>query len=233
MKQTINTTVRKSMSYAKGLLSASLCILFLSGCEHMGDLDDIIKDGDDDKDKEMKYTAYLSPLNNSGVTGTAKIMMKEDGKFQVIVEASNMVPNMVHPQHIHGFVMEDKNATCPDPSAAGEDGLLTLADGLPAYGPVIVPLDDQLVPLSVENFPNANAGGNLSYVEKVDTRALVSAFDAAYEGTQTMANLKLDKRVIVLHGAYVKDNMVVPAGTEGAEYIATLPVACGEIVEKH
>ena len=41
-------------------------------------------------------------------------------------------------------------------------------------------------------------------------------------------------RVVVLHhGAYVRDKQVVAAGTEGVEYVATLPVACGEIKEVH
>lgn len=223
---------RKAMASAKVMASLVVGMVLLSGCDRFDDFDDVFPGKGGSKGNDIKiYTVELNPLNNSGVTGIAKVMVNEDGKFEVITHATDLAPNMVHPQHIHGFVMEDKNAVCPDMSAAGSDGLLTLSDGLPFYGPIIVPLDDMLVPLSAGDFPMANAAGVLNYAEKVSTSSLVSAFDAAYNGTQTMEDLDLDKRVIVLHGAYVKNNMVVPAGTEGAEYMATLPVACGEITE--
>lgn len=224
-------SVRQVMRYAKPLAAAMFCTFFLSGCEYLGDLDNFGKDKDN-KD-ENTFVAYLKPLNNSGVTGLATVMYKEGGKFQVIVNGTSLVPDMVHPQHIHGFDMEDKDAVCPPSSAAGEDGLLTLADGLPFYGPVLLPLDDNLVPLDADNFPKANADGNLIYTKKVETDALVAAIDAKYEEKQTLDDFKAEHRVVVIHGAYVKDNKIVPAGTEGAVYEATLPVACGEVVKKH
>lgn len=184
------------------------------------------------KDKGMMsdmakvYVADLMPLNNSGVTGTATFKIHADQSIHAKVHAKGLAPNVVHPQHIHGFVMEDKDAVCPPASAAGEDGLLTLVDGLPFYGPVIVPLDNMLVPLAINEFPVANSAGILNYNEKAGLDNFLSAFDAAFG----MESLQLTKRVVVLHGAYVKGGMIVPAGTEGAEYVATLPVACGEIM---
>ncbi|WP_347159607.1 hypothetical protein [Pontibacter chitinilyticus] len=230
MKNNSVRSTRHSLLSANTFVAALLCVFFLSGCDYLGNIDDFGKNKDNDNTK--MFVANLKPLNNSGVTGTAMIKYKEDGKFQVIVEAKNLVPNMVHPQHIHGFDMDNKDATCPPESAAGDDGLLTLADGLPYYGPVLLPLDDKLVPLDADNFPTANAGGNLNYVGMVDTNSLVAAIDAKYEEKQTMADFKAEERVVVLHGAYVKDNKIVPAGTEGATYNATLPVACAEVVKK-
>ncbi len=208
------------------------CTFIFSSCDQM-DLEEVVDEVKEEQEARF-FKANLSPLNNSGVTGEATFVYMEDGRFQASVQANNLVANMVHPQHIHGFGFEDKtpkNAVCPPMSAAGEDGLLTLTDGAPYYGPVLVPLDNDLVPLSVEEFPMANSHGQLNYLQYIRLNTLIQAINMAHNGEQTRANINLSKRVVVLHGAYVKDNMIVPEGTEGAEYVATLPVACGEIEE--
>src|SRR5687768_9669915 len=64
-------------------------------------------------DKKVKmYKAYLSPLNNSGVSGMATLTL-DGNMLTVMIEASGLTPNQVHPQHIHGFTEKNKNATCP------------------------------------------------------------------------------------------------------------------------
>ena len=208
----------------------SSAVLF--SCEHMN-VDEVVDEVKEEQ-KARFFKANLSPLNNSGVTGEATFIYMEDGRFQASVEAKNLVPDMVHPQHIHGFGFEaknPKNAVCPPMSAAGDDGLLTLADGLPFYGPVLVPLDSELIPLMVNEFPEANSSGRINYLEYAKLNTLVHEINMAHNGEQTRENINLSKRVVVLHGAYVLDDEIVPAGTEGAEYVATLPVACGEIEE--
>lgn len=208
--------------------------VFLLSCDHIDAVDDVI-----DKGKENQVRVFeveLHPLNNSGVKGTSSFTYIKGGNFQAEVNARNLAPGMVHPMHIHGFGFESEHpqdAVCPSMDAAGEDGLLTLEDGLPFYGPVLIPLDDNLVPLEAEDFPMAGSNGRLNYAQRTTVDQLVSAIDEGNEGHQSLHNLMLEKRVVVLHGAYVKDNQVVAAGTEGAEYIATLPVACGEIKEVH
>ena len=220
-------------SSLKTLMAVAVGSFVFSSCEMLkDDIDEIIKEKDK---KEMKmFVAHLKPLNNSGVTGTAYIKYSMDGMFQVITMAENVAANKPHPQHIHGFTpdgdMPNKDATCPPESAAGDDGLLTLPEGLPFYGPILIPFDDELVPLSSGAFPVANRRSSLSYAEYVATEELIKAFDAAYDGTQTEADLKLLNRVVVLHGAYVKNNKIVPRHESGAQYIATLPIACGEIM---
>lgn len=206
---------------------------FLFSCEkQMDKMEDIMKEKNKKHHKEAKlFVAELHPLNNSGVTGKATFKYKEGRQFLAQVHAEGLVPNMVHPQHIHGFEDSSKDAVCPPMSAAGEDGLLELPDGLPFYGPVLVPLDVNLVPLMVEAFPMANANGRINYAQSTELSQLIMAIDEAQEGHQTLNDLNLHHRTVVLHGAFVKDGQIVPAGTEGAEYIATLPVACGEIVE--
>ena len=227
---------KASLTTVKTFMAVAVGSFLISSCEMMPDMDDMMKDKDKDKDKqEMKmFVAHLKPLNNSGVTGTAYIKYSMDGMFQVITQAENVAAGKAHPQYIHGFTpdsdMANKKATCPPESAAGEYGMLTMSDGGYFYGPHLIPLDDELVPLSNGAFPVGNRRGSFSYAEHVATKELIAAFDAAYDGTQTDADLKLMNRVVVLHGAYVKDNKIVPRHESGASYMASLPIACGEIM---
>ena len=223
---------KNSLSMMKLFALLMMGTFFFSSCEQFEDVDKVVDEVKEEQ-KARTFIADLGGLNNSGVTGEVIIQYVKDGNFQVQVKAKNLAPNMVHPQHIHGFGFMDnpKDAVCPPMSAAGDDGLLTLPEGLPFYGPVLIPLDSELIPLAVDEFPMANSHGQLGYLEFAKLHALLMAIDEATDGSQSLKNLALDKRVIVLHGAYVKDNMVVPAGTEGAEYNAALPVACGELKE--
>lgn len=224
-------TLQKQSSQFIKLLAVLLTTTFLfSSCEQVDEVVEEVKE----KQKARFFEVELHPLNASGVTGTANIHYVEDDHFEVHLKARNLAPNQVHPQHIHGFGFESThpdNAVCPPMSAAGEDGLLTLEDGLPFYGPVLIPLDDELIPLSMDDFPMANEHGQLGYLEFTNLDLLIRTINETNEGGQTLKNLALDKRVIVVHGAYVKGNRIVPADTEGAEYVASLPVACGEIKE--
>lgn len=227
-------TVNRKATMAGKLLLAFLITFTFSGCQFMDDMDEIKKGKDKPpKDEAKLFLAELHPLNNSGVEGKVTFKYQEGREFLAEVRANGLVPNMVHPQHIHGFGFEGhiKHAVCPPESAAGDDGLLTLEDGLPFYGPVLIPLDNELYPVSAQDFPMANANGQLNYFEFTELNSLLMSIDETYEGKQTLENLALRKRVVVIHGAFVKDGQIVSPDTEGAEYNATLPVACGKIEE--
>ena len=131
-------------------------------------------------DKMAKmYKAYLSPLNNSGVSGMATLML-EGNMLTVTIEASGLTPNQVHPQHIHGYMEKNKNAKCPPMSADTDgDGLVELAEGAPFYGPVL---------LSLTPFPTATAAGNIMYSNTF---------------TVEKELLPLQNNAIVLHGMMV------------------------------
>ncbi|MBB1286209.1 CHRD domain-containing protein [Flavisolibacter sp. BT320] len=125
------------------------------------------------------YKAYLSPLNNSGVSGMATLKL-EGNMLTVTIEASGLTPNQVHPQHIHGFTERNKNAKCPPMTADTDgDGLVELAEGAPFYGPVL---------LSLTPFPTATAEGNIMYSNTF---------------TVDPALLPLQNNAIVLHGMMV------------------------------
>ena len=227
-KLSISPHWKQSLGSAKFLILLLLSSFFFS-CEKFSDLEEVLDDKLN-KDKENAIRVFkvdLHPLNNSGVEGTASFTYVVGGNFQAEVNARNLVPNMVHPQHIHA------KSECPPMSAAGEDGLLTLPEGLPFYGEVFIPLDDNLVPLEAEEFPMANRNGQLNYAQRAKLSQFMAAFDGGHKEKHADELLNLGNRTIVLHGAYVKDNMIVPPGTEGAEYWPSLPVACGEIKEAH
>ena len=122
------------------------------------------------------YVANLDMLNMSGVSGMATITL-EDGMMTVHIEASGMVPEMVHVQHIHGFADSPRASTCPPPSADTDgDGMISVPEGAPFYGGILLPLTE---------FPTADANGNIDYTE-------------TFEYTSDLGQLQ--KREIVLHG---------------------------------
>lgn len=201
--------------------------LFLFGCKkQMEEIEEELMDKG--KDKVQLFITNLHSVNNSGVTGRVIFKYREGGKFLVHIDAKGLVSGKEHPQHIHS------KAECPPASATGEDGLLSLPEGLPFYGEIFIPLDDQLIqlkPAGSGNFPIANPAGIISYLETVELDVLNAAVGEHYPQESSRKGLNLGKRTVVLNGAFVKDGKIVPPETEGAEYNATLPVACGEIRE--
>jgi hypothetical protein len=127
------------------------------------------------------YRVSLSPLNESGVHGTATIQVK-GSELVVELQAVGHVPDLMHLQHIHGFT-NGTDATCPPPSAAGADGVLSFTDGLPFYGPV---------QLLLTPFPTpANSAGAFHYRGTFPQGSL--AFGAS----------DLELKTMVLHGDFV------------------------------
>lgn len=207
------------------LLVAFLISTFLFSCETA--LDEVEKELEKDKErKEAKlFVAELHPLNNSGVTGKATFKYQKGKQFLAKVHAENLVPNMVHPQHIH------VNGECPAEDAGGGNGLVGHDELEHIVGEELIPLDDQLVPLEAGDYPIANDMGKIRYHEVTELQKLIAALGMKHSEIKTLEDLRLHHRVVVLHGAYIKDNQIVPPGTEGAEYMMELPVACGVIKE--
>lgn len=163
---------------------------------------------------DQLYFAKLGELNVSGVEGTALLTLRGDD-LTAFISASGLTPGQTHPQHIHGFEDDTVVARTPtvafDDNALGgdEDGLVELAEGLDAYGGILLPL---------EPFPTAPDG----------TVTFATKYDVDVDLLQP-----LEIREIVLHGKVVPDGVGAGTGGEvdGGEngYITVLPVSAGEL----
>jgi Cu/Zn superoxide dismutase len=163
----------------------------------------------------MTYTADLGALNSSGVTGQATITVEGD-QLTVSVEAEGTVAEQVHAQHIHGAT-DGAASSCPTMSADSDgNGRISVGEGAPAYGGILVPLDGSLDAAEglgdLDTFPVADANGAYTYDQSVATDELALNEDRSFE------DLRLANHAVVVHGAVVD-----------GEYAATLPVACGTL----
>jgi hypothetical protein len=153
--------------------------------------------------KADHFTADLNELNDSGVNGHAVLWQMGD-TLRVNMTVNGLDPDLGHAQHIHGLA--EGIAECPTMDLAGDDGFLSLAEGLPSYGPPVLFLRDGA------DFPAPNPGGVTTTRVTYATEGLAGALG------------ELDTRVIVIHGLDIDGNAVYE-GIEGP-----LPVACGVIV---
>ncbi len=189
----------------------------------------------------MLYEATLTPLNGSGVSGLAALVLDGD-MLTVTITAEGLEPNQTHAQHIHGlFDMgsgDPSDSTTPTiADDADGDGFIEVLEGVPAYGDVLLPLTSPP--------PSNNDAGTAVFPVAPSTGTLVfsATYNLADEGqffspvTGTDYDgqdlLPLQFREIVLHGMTVDGS--AGAGTDGeidgaAGYKASLPVASGEIV---
>jgi len=168
----------------------------------------------------MTMTADLASLNSSvanvgTATGTATFTVDGDN-LTVEITASGLAPNMAHAQHIHA------GDVCPGPDAdTNDDGFVDVIEGVPFYGAILVPLDDDLANTEANNFPMADAQGNINY----SATASISEIEAALG-----EDLALGTRHVVQHG--VGSNVTVPSTVQSLGDLpaaATVPVTCGQI----
>ncbi len=184
------------------------------------------------------FDAALNPVphaasadGGSNVTGNASL--KLSGRMLTVnLKASGLTPNEPHAMHIHGVL--DAVNECPSAAAdvnTGDpvdsqtprqegtpDGLVSLTEGAPFYGPVQVSFTtsgDTTADstLSLERFPVADANGNISYQRTIEVPKNVA---------KSLSDLH-----IVVHGADLPadDN----SSSLSSLFEATLPVACGHV----
>ncbi len=132
------------------------------------------------------FRVEFAALNNSGVKAHATLWMR-DGNLTVNLEAVGRVPERLHPQHIHGFTA--KASSCPTlANDTNGDGIISFAEGLPAFGPVQVDLQPYPTP--------ENAAGATTYRETFVAAQV--PFTAA----------ELTQKTMVLHGDFVGGSYV-------------------------
>ena len=168
---------------------------------------------------------------NTAASGTTRIKALPNGKIQVKVEASGLAPNLPHAMHLHGVAGDASDNACPGPSAAGPDGVVSVLDGVPFYGGILVSLTttgdtSPASALALDRFPVADEDGRISY-----SRTFSSEAGFAEAGTVQ----------VVVHGedfdgngAYAfnpGDEFASRASSLNADIPleATVPVLCGGI----
>lgn len=155
------------------------------------------------------YTANLTTLNGSGASGTATVTV-EGNQATVETQSQGLVPGKPHAQHIH---IGGQNV-CPPPSAdSNGNGLVSVAEGKPFYGPIEVSLTttgdvSTESGMAAERFPVADADGSLDY-----SRTFTLPSDVSPE--------QIANGVIVQHGI----------NAEG-QFQGTIPADCGKLVEQ-
>lgn len=162
-------------------------------------------DGDDDVPifedprSDEEYYATCAYPMNGSNSIALAYFRKQGDVLKTTVIAAGMTPNKMHPQHIHGFE-DGRESVCPPASAdSNGDGFISIEEGAPFYGGVLLSLNYE-----DGSFPVAKGNGIYEYERTFD----VSGMNLPH----------LEKLTVVAHGRMV-----------GNEYVATLPVACGQV----
>lgn len=186
----------KTLKFIYSVMLSSI-LIFAVGCskEETG-IDEInsvdahyeTKDIPNNAANAKMYSVNFGELNNSGVSGTAELIL--DGvNLTVKISASGLEPGS-HAQHIHGFVENKGNSECPPASADTDgDGLISVGEGAPFYGGVL---------LTLQPFPEADENGNID-------------FEMTFENV-TKDITPLQNKAIVLHGMDGMPSLPVACG---------------------
>jgi hypothetical protein len=186
------------------------------------------------------YVAELHPLNAGiqktldpdsrtphGVAEGKAYFRVVNGMLGAVVDvkgaepADAAFPEGLHPQHIH------EASRCPTMSAdVNGDGIVDVIEGLPFYGPIMIPLDGDLADTSsqIPTFPVAmGARGAYHYTATASVASLVQALHHP---------LDLPSRHVVIHGMDLKTPLPsTVASLPGVPAQLTIPIACGELRE--
>jgi hypothetical protein len=180
------------------------------------------------------YETDFKALNNSGVEGRVLAFVDEHAQSVTFdMKAIGLVPNQVHPQHVHGFPDDRDSKTPTIEQDADTDGFIELTEGATTYGPIQLNLTTQSGDASQltgmgATFPTADADGMISY------RQTFSFADLGMTGESVFDDISpLEAKEIVLHGL----DLAAGQGENGGEadgtpgYKLVLPVAAGELRE--
>ncbi|MFD0774085.1 hypothetical protein ACFQZ2_09125 [Streptomonospora algeriensis] len=173
----------------------------------------------------MTLHADLMQLNDTGATGTAEVTVSGT-EVTVDIETQGLLAGQPHAQHFH---IGGTN-TCPDMSAAGDDGRLTTTEGAPSYGPIQTSLttEGDTSPdsgLAVDRMPAAGDDGSVSY-----SRTFEVPEDVA-------SSVRAGEAVIVQHGLDYNGNGEYDLDGGGSSELdeslpaeATDPATCGRLM---
>lgn len=169
------------------------------------------------------FMVDFTTLNNSGVTGNARIDVNDArDRLQITFDVAGLEPGRAHVSHIHGLFTpsgQPRNSTVPTIAVdTDRDGFIEVAEGAATYGPIIVDLGN--VSANLQGISNFSATYNL-------TNSAI--FGAGFDADDLFP---LDLREVVIHGLTVPSGqgLGTPGEVNGINgYLGILPVAAGEI----
>ena len=191
-------------------------------------------------ERTVTLRAQLDELNNSGASGTATAVVRNQRIQHIEVHAKGLTPNAPHAQHIH--YGDDALNECPTLAQdKNGDGRINTLEGVPAYGPVVVSLTTTggTTPaslLAVTRFPVSNNG---SYDYSRDNIKFTKVAGTGYSGgggtaKQIADSVREGEGVLVIHGVDYNGNGKYDFEGAGASELdptlpaeATDPAACG------
>lgn len=174
---------------------------------------------------KTRFEATLAPIphnssadRGSNVTGTASLKVTGT-EVHVNIHVRGLTPNLPHAMHIHG-ILGDTNVCPPASADTSGDGLISLEEGAPFYGPIDVSFTttgdtSAASGLALARFPVADDEGNLNYNR---------TFTIPQNVLDSLGSLH-----IVVHGLALDGNSTGPVGGYDTLFEAVLPVACGGI----
>lgn len=183
--------------------------------------------------KTVTLHADLTELNESGTSGTATVVVRNQKIKHAEVHASGLTPGAPHAQHIH--FGDQALHECPTLAQdSNGDGRLNTVEGIPAYGPVVVSLTttgdtSPASVVAVTRFPVSD-GGSYDY-----SRDNIRITKVAGTGTakEIADAIRKGEGVVVIHGLDYNGNGEYDFSSGTSELNpslpseATDPAACG------
>jgi len=180
---------------------------------------------------QKAYIAEINEMNpeltKDEVSGQA-IFTIANGQLSIIMVVKGLPPNMMHLQHIHGFISGEKGSCAPAEADTNKDGVIDLIETHAYSGKTLVPFNGAPIELAIksDSYPVADVNGLITYTMTVSLDELEAAIQKKYGIDQ----LSLEDRVIFIHGIPEEDPL--PATVQslpGVPAFITVPIACGTI----
>lgn len=177
------------------------------------------------------YVAKIKEINpqltKDDVSGEA-IFIVADGQLSITLVVKGVAPNLMHLQHIHGFISGGAGTFPPSTADTNGDGIIDLIETHKYTGKTLIPFNGAPIDLEIksDSYPVANKDGLLTYQMTVPLDKLEAAIKKQYG----IDKLALEDRVIFIHG--VPEGEKLPDSVQslpGVPAYITVPIACGVI----
>ena len=177
------------------------------------------------------YVANIKEINpqltKDEVSGEA-IFIVADGQLSITLAVKGVAPNLMHLQHIHGFMNGGASTFPPASADTNGDGIIDLMETHEYTGKTLIPFNGAPIDLEIksDSYPVANKDGLLTYQMTIPLDKLEAAVKKQYG----IDKLVLENCVIFIHG--IPESQKLPTSVQslpGVPAYITVPIACGVI----